>query len=63
MMTGYLNWSSGEVRHRGTYGYFWSSTPYAYIGSLHLFFNSTSIYPKAGSNKPYGFMLRCVARA
>ena len=62
MMTGYLDWGNGLLGVRGTHGYFWSSTPYTYTNSLHLFFNSTSIYPKAGSNKPYGFMLRCVAR-
>ena len=61
MMSGYLGWDSGNLGVRGTYGDFWSSTPYTYTNSHSLYFNSTNVNPKNGSHKPHGFALRCVA--
>ena len=56
-------YSSG-INHRGSYGYYWSSTvntsnsSYAY----NLGFNSSYVYPGTDySNKYYGFAVRCVA--
>ena len=62
MLSGDLNWSSGNLNRRGTYGSFWSSTPYAYTNSRYLYFYSTNVGPKNGGYKPNGFTLRCVAR-
>ena len=62
MMSGNLNWNSGNLVLRGTGGYLWSSTPYAYINSRYLYFYSSVVGPKDGSSKPYGLALRCVAR-
>ena len=62
MMSGNLGWSGGNLGPRGTFGYFWSSTPYAYTYSHYLSFYSTGVYPKNGDSKPYGLTLRCVAR-
>ena len=62
MMSGTLYWGSGGLSYRGTYGYFWASTPYAYTNSHFLYFHSTNVYPKDGYYKPYGLTLRCVAR-
>ena len=62
MMSGILRWNSGNLYDRGTYGNFWSSTPHSYTDSRYLYFGSTSVYPKGGSNKPLSFALRCVAQ-
>ena len=61
-MSGYLFWGSGTLYSRGTYGSFWASMPLSYTDSRHLHFSSTFVIPKFGSNKPYGFTLRCVAQ-
>ncbi|MBR3180556.1 hypothetical protein IKF63_00555 [Candidatus Saccharibacteria bacterium] len=61
MMSGTLDWVNGNLNNRGTYGYFWASTPYSYTNSRHLYFSSTTVGPRNYHNKPYGFMLRCVA--
>ena len=62
MLSGDLYWGNGTIGNRGTHGYFWSSTPYSYAGSLSLYFNSTNVNPSYGYYKPLGFPLRCVAR-
>ncbi|MBR3180932.1 hypothetical protein IKF63_02535 [Candidatus Saccharibacteria bacterium] len=62
MMSGYLSWDSDNLGNRGTHGYFWSSTPYAYTYSHNLNFASTSVNPMYGSSKPNGLPLRCVVR-
>ena len=61
-MSGVLGWSSGLLINRGTYGYFWSSTPGAYTYSRLLYFYSTNVNPKDSSSKPNGLPLRRVAR-
>ncbi|MBR3180888.1 hypothetical protein IKF63_02315 [Candidatus Saccharibacteria bacterium] len=62
MMTGILYWNSGNLGSRGTFGYFWASTPNSYTDSRSLYFLSTNVYPKRNNAKPHGFTLRCVAR-
>ena len=62
MMSGYLFWGNGNLSTRGTYGYFWSSTPGSYVGSRYLYLTSTNVGPKNGYGKSYGLSLRCVAR-
>ncbi|MBR3180934.1 hypothetical protein IKF63_02545 [Candidatus Saccharibacteria bacterium] len=61
MLSGYRVWGSGSLSSRGTYGYFWSSTPYTYTNSHALGFSSTNVGPKNSYHKPYDFTLRCVA--
>ena len=60
-MSGHLYWVSGTLNDRGTFGSFWSSTPYSYASSRYLYFGSTYVGPKYGYNKPDGSTLRCVA--
>ena len=62
MLSGHLWWLNGNAGNRGTYSYFWSSTPRSYTHSRYLYFYSTTVDPKANYNKPYGFTLHCVAR-
>ena len=62
MMSGYIPWDSGALNGRGVNSFFWSSTPYAYTHSHHLYFYSTNVHPKNGHYKPSGLALRCVAR-
>ena len=62
MMSGTLFWVSGNLNSRGTYGYFWASTPLSYANSRRLYFYSTNVNPKDGGYKPYGFTLRRVAQ-
>ena len=61
MLSGNLYWVYGNPDNRGTYGHFWSSTPYSYTDSRLLVFGSTNVYSKSGYAKPGGFTLRCVA--
>ena len=61
MLSGNYTWASG-ILGRGAVGFFWVSTPYSYTNSRHLYFSSTTVGPRNYHNKPYGFMLRCVAR-
>ena len=62
IMSGYYYWVYGNLYGRGTYGYYWSSTPYAATYSRYLYFYSTYVGPQGGNNKTYGFTVRCVAR-
>ena len=63
VFSGYYYWVSGSLDYRGSYGYYWSSTPASnYYSAYNLNFNSTYVYPQGGSNKPNGFTIRCVAR-
>ena len=62
VFSGDYYWVNGGLGSRGTYGYFWSSTPYATTYARYLAFSSTSVYPQGGNNKTYGFTIRCVAR-
>ena len=61
MMSGGLNWNSGNIDGKGIFGHSWTSTTHAYASSLHLYFTSTNVTFKHGSAKSYGFMLHCVA--
>ena len=63
-MSGNYGWNNGNSDWgvKNGYGYFWSSTPYAYAGSYGLHLSSTNVNPKHGGGKPNGFTLRCVAQ-
>ena len=60
--SGNYDWAYGNLNHRGSYGSFWSSTPYAVTATRSLRFWSGTLYPRNGDNKTGGFTVRCVAR-
>lgn len=62
IFSGYYNWGVGDLRNRGTNGYYWSSTPYAYTNSRDLGFGSTNVSPQYGDYKTHGLTVRCVKR-
>lgn len=57
---GYRNDSSGSLSFVGSYGYFWSATPYSASYGRYLRVNS-SYWNWNGSNRAYGFSVRPVA--
>ena len=61
MLSGYINWYSGNPCNSGAYGLFWVSTPYGYTNSHYLSFTSANVAPKDSYSKPRGYSLRCVA--
>lgn len=50
----------GLTSCRKSYGYYWSSTPYAATHAHGLYFNSTYVNPQDSANRAYGFTVRCV---
>ncbi|MCM1249817.1 MAG: fibrobacter succinogenes major paralogous domain-containing protein [Alistipes sp.] len=60
--SGYRYFQSGALNVVGTYGYSWSSSPYAAgnAGAGGLGFYSASVYPLNSSNRADGFSVRCV---
>ena len=61
-MSGYLNWSWGNLYGRGTGSNFWASTHNSYTNSRDLGFGSANVGPKNNVDKSYGFALRRVAQ-
>ena len=62
IFSGNYYWVSGNLGSRGSYGFYWSSTPSSSVYARSLGFSSTSVGPQYNGNKPYGFTVRCVAR-
>ncbi len=60
--SGYYPWVYGNLNTRGSYGYFWSSTPYSAAHAHYLYFNSTRLLPQYGGDKVGGYSIRCVVR-
>ncbi|MBR3204759.1 hypothetical protein IKF81_03715 [Candidatus Saccharibacteria bacterium] len=60
--SGYYDWVYGNLLDRGSYGRFWSSTPYSTANAHYLNFNSTRLIPQYGVNKMYGLTIRCVGQ-
>ncbi|MBR3204633.1 hypothetical protein IKF81_03050 [Candidatus Saccharibacteria bacterium] len=58
--SGHYDWVSGNLNNRGSYGSFWSSTPYSTAGARNLVLYSTRLIPQGGSNKVNGLSIRCV---
>lgn len=56
---GYLNYSSGALMNRGTYGYYWSSVQISNTNSWRLYF-STGNCTMGNLNKAYAFTVRCL---
>lgn len=53
--------SSTSEDDQGSFGYFWSATPISAAVSYGLDYNSGGVNPQGGSNKGYGYSVRCVA--
>lgn len=56
---GYRSWSNGQYYYQGSYGYYWSSSPY----SQHPYY--AYFYSGGGNIAPYngrgsGFSVRCL---
>ena len=58
--SGRYYWIHGNLNDRGSYGYFWSSTPDSTASAHYLYFDSTRLVPQNGYNKIFGFTIRCV---
>ncbi len=57
-------WSGSSAGNRGSSGYYWSSTADSTYGAYSLSFGSGGVRPGTnGSNKRYGYSVRCVAPA
>ena len=55
-------WSEGgNVKDNGTYGHYWSSTPYDFENTWSLYFGSRIVNVKAGEHG-YGFSVRLVLK-
>jgi len=56
---GYRYSSGGALYYVGSYGYYWSASPYSSYG-YSLYFGSNYVNPSNSSNRAYGFAVRCV---
>ena len=45
----------------GSYGYYWSSTPYGSSSAYRLFFTSGNVYASDLNGRYIGYPVRCVA--
>ncbi|MBR3204399.1 hypothetical protein IKF81_01820 [Candidatus Saccharibacteria bacterium] len=59
--SGYYYWVRGYLYERGSYGYFWSSTPGSTANSHALGFPSARLIPQDDVSKVSGLSIRCVA--
>ena len=57
--SGYLDFGSGSLADRGTWGYYWGSTQFSTTHGRSLYFNLVNIN-MYWLNKAYGFTLRCI---
>lgn len=57
---GYRVSDDGSMGIVGSYGYYWSASPYSENGGYNLYFNSGYVSPASSSNRAYGFSVRCV---
>jgi uncharacterized protein (TIGR02145 family) len=58
-MAGLRHHSNGSLTLLGTYGYNWGSTLYQDLSKVLVFYNSNSIL-NGGSQRAYGFSVRCI---
>ena len=59
---GYRDYSTAAPDNQGSFGLYWSSSPYGsdgpdYASSLYL--NSYNVYANDSSSRAYGFSVRC----
>ena len=57
--SGSLSYNSGLLLYRGSYGYYWSSTPYSTEYGWNLVFNSGNSGMQ-NNGKAFGFSVRCL---
>ncbi len=57
--SGVYGWVNGTLSLRGSYGFFWSSTPVSAAYAHYLLFYSTRLEPQHGY-KVDGYTIRCV---
>ena len=59
---GYRSHDSGALYNVGSYGFYWSASPYPSNGynACHLYFHSGSVYPAYYNNRSHGYSVRCV---
>lgn len=55
---GMRNYTNAEVYNLGSYGQYWSSTPYGASNAYYLDFGSSYIYPQTNVNRAYGYVIR-----
>ena len=60
--SGFYYWVYGNLSYRGSYGYFWSSTPFSTASAHGLGFYFTRLLPQDGLSKIDGLTIRCVGR-
>ena len=58
---GYRAYDSGSLSYDGTYGYYWSASPYSASGGYYLYFGSGRVRPQSNSRRAYGFSVRPVS--
>jgi len=58
---GYRYGSSGLLNSVGSFGYYWSSTPYLTTNAYYLIFYSNNFYVYHNNNRTYCFSIHCVA--
>ena len=49
------------LSNAGSHGYYWSSVGRSSSYAYRLYFNSGNVYPSYGSDRYFGFSVRCVA--
>ena len=60
VLSGYRDGSSTYTQ--GSYGSYWSSTANGSYDAYNLSLYSSNVYPAYGSNKYFGWSVRCVAK-
>jgi uncharacterized protein (TIGR02145 family) len=55
---GRRNRNNGNVNSQGSYGYYWSSSPYSTYGFRMRFYGS-NVYPASSNYRAHGFSVRC----
>ena len=58
-LAGYRNRANGSLKHQGSNGNYWSSSPFG-TNAYNLNFNSGGVNPANNNNRAYGFSVRCV---
>jgi len=58
--SGYRNVGSGAMTNEGFSGDFWSASSSSATGGSHLYLNSGNVNPQYGSDRGFGFPLRCI---
>ena len=56
---GYRYYSNGQYVNQGSYGYYWSSTPYSYFSYLAYFYSGGGDVA-TNVNRGSGFSVRCL---